>query len=118
MQSKPTDASLLKKCEEFHRIDAECQAAADALRAAPAEKSQQLWQSYEETLWPHHGKLAEEIIATPALTCHGAKEKAAVLRLMLLNIMACPGARAMLCHCEPHEQLAWSLVNDLAAIPS
>ena len=115
MKPELLDAELLRNCAEFHRIDTECQAAERALRAASAARSHELWKSCEETLWPWHSALADTIIAIPAITFEGAKAKAAVLRLMMGGMISSAGTQAVRSDWEPHERLAWSLVNDLAA---
>jgi len=113
MQAELPDAELLRKCAEFHRIDTEYQDAERTLRAASAAESQELWKSCEETLWPLHNAIADEIIAMSALTCAGAKAKAAVLRLMMERMIPSARRQAAISDWEPHERLAWSLANDL-----
>jgi hypothetical protein len=113
VQAEPPDAELLRKCTEFHRIDAEYRNAERALRAASVDESHALWKSCEETLWPLHSALADAIIATPALTYQGAKAKAAVLRLMMEGMITSAVTEAVISDWEPHERLAWSLVDDL-----
>lgn len=113
MQAEPPDAELLRKCTEFQRVDAEYQKAERALRAASVAESQALWKSCEETLWPLHSALADAIIAAPALTCQGAKAKAAVLRCLMQGMISSPGTEVVISDLEPHERLAWSLVDDL-----
>jgi hypothetical protein len=113
MQAELSDADLLRKCAEFHRVDAEYQKAERTLKAASATESQALWNTCEETLWPLHGALADAIIAMPATTCEGAKAKAAVLRLMMAGMISSVGTRSVISDWEPHERLAWSLVNDV-----
>jgi hypothetical protein len=118
MQAELSDAELLRKCAEFHRVDAEYQKAERTLKAASTAESQALWQACEETLWPLHSALADAIIAMPAVTCQGAKAKAAVLRLMMEGIISSVGTPAVTSDWEPHERLAWSLVNDVTVIGS
>jgi hypothetical protein len=114
MQAELPDAELLRNCTEFHRVDAEYQAAERALKAAAAATSHELWKSCEETLWPLHSALADAIIAMPAITYEGVKAKAAVLRLMMDGMISSVGPQTMILDWERHERLAWSLVNDLA----
>lgn len=114
MQTELPDAELLRKCTEFYRVNADYREAERVLKAAPGAESQERWKSFEEGLSPLHNALADTIISIPALTHDGTKAKAAVLRLMMEGMISGLGTHASTSYWEPHERLAWSLVNDLA----
>ena len=72
-------------------------------------------QRCEEELWPAYFAKLEAIIAMPARTPEGLRAKAGVLRVALAATIGAQNDAARAVQWEPHERLAWSLVQDLTA---
>lgn len=109
------DTDLLIACADFHVMATQYQAAERELRAVDDTEGDWLLQRCEEELWPAYFAKLEAIIAMPARTPEGLRAKAGVLRVALAATIGAQNDAARAVQWEPHERLAWSLVQDLTA---